>query len=337
MATGNPLGNVGLILGAWVGILVTVFIIEYLNRSRYFRHIFTMLDELEEQYLLSEMIPISERREDKLYREMLHRSNQAVIEKIAGIQQERKDYQEFIESWIHEVKAPMTDIRLTCSNWGDRNVICENEATEIYRKLLAKLSQVENYVDMALYYARSDSVYQDYLITPVPLQETVTEILQQNKQYFMDHQVAADIRFPSEPDPLIVPCDRKWLGFILNQIFFNAVKYSKGDGVTIIISAQVMSQGIDLHIEDEGIGIPSHELPRIFDKGFTGSNGRINQSLGAIKSTGIGLYLCQKLCAKMGITITATSNVGEYTRITLHFPKSDYYDRRSERRRSAPA
>jgi signal transduction histidine kinase len=350
LATGNPLGNVELILGAWVGILVAVFIIEYLNRSRYFRHIFTMLDELEEQYLLSEMIPISDRREDKLYREILHRSNQAVIEKIAGIQQERKDYQEFVESWIHEVKAPMTDIRLMCSNLGDRNVICENETVshivnddengrqvnivdknnsvnikEIYRKLLAKLSQVENYVDMALYYARSDSVYQDYLIAPVPLQETVTEILQQNKQYFMDHQVAADFHFPSEPDPLIVPCDRKWLGFILNQIFLNAVKYRKDSGVTINISAGVLPQGIDLHIEDKGIGIPAHELPRIFVKGFTGSNGRTNQALGATKSTGIGLYLCQKLCAKMGITITATSNVGEYTRITLHFPKSDYY------------
>jgi signal transduction histidine kinase len=141
----------------------------------------------------------------------------------------------------------------------------------------------------------------------------------------MDHLVAADIHFPSEPDPLIVPCDRKWLGFILNQIFLNAVKYRKGSGVTINISAQVLPQGIDLHIEDKGIGIPSHELPRIFDKGFTGSNGRTNQPLGAAKSTGIGLYLCQKLCAKMGIIITAASNVGEFTRITLHFPKSDYY------------
>jgi signal transduction histidine kinase len=195
----------------------------------------------------------------------------------------------------------------------------------MYRKLIAKLSQVENYVDMALYYARSDSVYQDYLIAPLPLQETVTEILQQNKQYFIDHQVAADIHFPSEPDPLIVPCDRKWLAFILNQIFLNAVKYRKGSGVTINISAGVLPQGIDLRIEDKGIGIPAHELPRIFDKGFTGNNGRTNQSLGAAKSTGIGLYLCQKLCAKMGITITAASKVGEYTRITLHFPKSDYY------------
>jgi signal transduction histidine kinase len=387
---------VGLILGAWVGILIAVFFIEYLNRSRYFRQIFTMMDELEERYLLSEMIPISERREDKLYREILHRSNQAVIEKIAGIQQERKDYQEFIESWIHEIKAPMTDIRLICSNQVNSYAIYEKEASEttgkdekinnegeaveqtvkdnkrdeqtndennvvaktvvgnsktilsmeegdedrlslteaktdrvdnkeMYRKLIAKLSQVENYVDMALYYARSDSVYQDYLIAPVPLQETVIEILQQNKLYFMDHQVAADISFPSEPDPVIVPGDRKWLGFIFNQIFLNAVKYRNGSGVTINISAQVLSQGIDLHIEDKGIGIPAHELPRIFDKGFTGNNGRTNQSLGAAKSTGIGLYLCQKLCAKMAITITVASNVGEYTRITLHFPKSDYY------------
>jgi signal transduction histidine kinase len=383
LATGNPFGNVGLILGAWLGILITVLLIEYQNRSRYFRHIFTMIDELEEQYLLSEMIPISDRQEDKLYREILHRSNQAVIEKIAGIQQERKDYQEFIESWIHEVKAPMTDIRLICSNLANNPVIWEKEAVgqtgkdnkrdeqinnegkaieqsvgddsktiwsmyeggegceekrslteaktkkvnnkEMYRKIIAKLSQVENYVDMALYYARSDSVYQDYLIAPVPLQETVTEILQQNKQYFMDHQVTAELQFPSEPDSLIVPGDRKWLEFIFNQIFLNAVKYSKADGAAINISAQVLPQSIDIHIEDKGIGIPAHELPRIFDKGFTGSNGRTNLPLGAAKSTGIGLYLCQKLCTKMGITITAASNVGEYTRITLHFPKSDYY------------
>jgi signal transduction histidine kinase len=368
LITGNPFSNVLLIVGAWLGIVTAFYVVEYQRRNRFFRQIFAMMEGLQERYLLAEMMPVSQQEEDKLYREILHQSNKAVIEKISSIERERKEYQEFIESWIHEVKAPMTDIRLICANLQqdihqsmrqDRQqdkhqdmdqdmdhgmyqdihkgmqhdtyhdvqgeTLLRNKVVGELFRVLSKLSEVEDKVDMALYYARSEEVYRDYLIAPIPLQQEIGEVLKRDKQYFIEHSVSVTLNFPKESTPLMVPADKKWLDFILHQILLNGVKYRKGQAASITISAESYPQSIDLHIEDHGIGIPPHDIGRIFEKGFTGTNGRTNQTLETAKATGLGLYLCHKLCAKMGLSISAQSKLGEYTRITIHFPKSDYH------------
>lgn len=110
--------------------------------------------------------------------------------------------------------------------------------------------------------------------------------------------------------------DSKWIEFILNQLLINSVKYSKEDTPKIKFYVQSTKDGVNLTVEDNGIGIKESELPRIFEKGFTGSKGR-----NANKSTGIGLYLCKSLCDKLGIEIKAESKINEYTRITLIFPR----------------
>ncbi len=169
-------------------------------------------------------------------------------------------------------------------------------------------------MDMALFYARSDQVYQDYLIREATLQQTAEEVLQKNKYALMENHIRASVHCPDT-----VYTDAKWIAFILEQLVLNAVKYRRDTEPVLRISTGRAGRNVLLTVEDNGCGIPEEELPRIFDKGFTGTNGR-----GGAKATGMGLYLCRKLCVKLGIQILAESVAGRGTRISLEFPVSDY-------------
>ena len=306
--TGYPAVCGSIVLLAWLLILTVWLFVEYIRRKRYFRQIEQILENADQKYLLGELMPESFRLEDRLYRDMIRRSNKSVIEKIHGLEDARKDYREYIESWIHEVKAPIASICL----------LCEKQKGETGRRILMENGRTENYVDMALFYARSDEVYKDYLIKETTLQGTAEEVLQKNKYYLIQNRIQAEVRCPD-----IVYTDAKWIAFILNQVVLNAVKYRRDSEPRIVISTERKSHSVLLAVEDNGIGICPEDLPRIFDKGFTGTNGRAG-----LKSTGMGLYLCRKLCGKLGIRIGAQSEEGRGTRITLEFPVSNYLARR---------
>ena len=306
--TGYPAVCGGIILLGWVLILTVWLLGEYVRRNRYFRQIEQILENADQKYLLGELMPESFRLEDRLYRDMIRRSNKSVIEKIHELEDARKDYREYIESWIHEVKAPIASICL----------LCEKQKGETGRRILMENGRTENYVDMALFYARSDEVYKDYLIKETTLQGTAEEVLRKNKYYLIQNRIQAEVRCPD-----IVYTDAKWIAFILNQVVLNAVKYRRDSEPRIVISTERKSHSVLLAVEDNGIGICPEDLPRIFDKGFTGTNGRAG-----LKSTGMGLYLCRKLCGKLGIRIGAQSEEGRGTRITLEFPVSNYLARR---------
>ena len=306
--TGYPAVCGGIVLLGWVLILTVWLLGEYVRRNRYFRQIEQILENADQKYLLGELMPESFRLEDRLYRDMIRRSNKSVIEKIHELEDARKDYREYIESWIHEVKAPIASICL----------LCEKQKGETGRRILMENGRTENYVDMALFYARSDEVYKDYLIKETTLQGTAEEVLRKNKYYLIQNRIQAEVRCPD-----IVYTDAKWIAFILNQVVLNAVKYQRDSEPRIVISTERKSHSVLLAVEDNGIGICPEDLPRIFDKGFTGTNGRAG-----LKSTGMGLYLCRKLCGKLGIRIGAQSEEGRGTRITLEFPVSNYLARR---------
>ena len=245
--------------------------------------------------------------EDKLYREVIRKSNKSVIERINQIEDEQNEYREYIETWIHEVKAPLTALYLMCENTSNLN------------EMRGELNKLENYIDLALFYARSDNVHKDYFIKQTDLELLATSIIRENKQLFIGNQFSVDVDIGEK----LVYTDEKWLGFILKQILLNCVKYRSGSSNFIRIYTEPKKNAVCLIIEDNGIGIASHEVGRIFEKGFTGSNGR--NSVMA-KSTGIGLYLCRKLCGKMDIGIGVESVEGEYTKIILTFPVSDFYE-----------
>ena len=304
--TGYSFSNLILIEIFWLLILGTWLLATYIQRYCYFRQIEQTLDRLDQRYLLGEMMPDSYRLEDKLYREMIRKSNKSVIEKIHQIEDEKKDYREYIESWVHEIKMPITSIALTCENRRRSNV-------EELRTIGLENQKIENYVDMALYYARSDEVYKDYLISETDLQEVVYEVLAKNQGYLIQNQVQAEVDCPD-----LVYTDKKWIAFILNQMILNSIKY-RGDTPMFKFYTTKQEQGVLLALEDNGTGIGESELARIFEKGFTGSNGRSHE-----RATGMGLYLCRKLCQKLGIEVWAESIIGKGTRMILDFPISSY-------------
>lgn len=275
-ATGYPLDGCWLILLVWAGVFSAWFWCGYFSRKRYFQHIENILKKADKRFLLGELMSDSYRLEDKLYREYIRQSNKSVIEHLRKIEDEQKEYREYIESWVHEIKAPITSV--------------------------------------ALYYARLGQVYQDYQIQETNLETVVQEVLVRNKYYFIQNQVQVEVDCPHK-----VATDKKWILFILNQLVLNSVKYRKEEGAKLWIYTLSKDEGISLVVKDNGVGIPKAEQKKIFEKGFTGSNGRIHE-----RSTGMGLYLCRKLCGKLGLEIHAKSQEGTGTEMTISFPVSSY-------------
>ena len=178
-----------------------------------------------------------------------------------------------------------------------------------------EFQKIEDYTEQALYYARSYNVEKDYMIKEVPLQEIVSEVLRKNKKTL----ISAKIRIVMDGLEQTVFTDSKWMVFILNQIVSNAVKYRKEEPILSFLAVKKKEQVV-FSIKDNGVGIPANEVNRVFEKGFTGSNGRRQQ-----KSTGIGLYLCRKLCLRLGHRIAIYSRDGEGTEISILFPRTEYY------------
>lgn len=305
LLTGNNFDSVLLIGIVWILILSAYFLNEFTRRKRYFKELNNILNNLEKRYLLAEVMEPTFRLEDKIYREIIRKSNKSVIEKINQLEDEQKDYKEYIESWIHEVKIPITSMDL----------ICNNNKNDVMRKMSSELRRVESYVEMTLFYARSEEVYKDYFIKEISLKKVVLETIGKNKQYLIGNSMSISI----DLDDSTIFSDEKWLSFIINQVLINAVKYKSSETGSINISSEKIKNGVSLIIEDNGIGIKESEIGRIFNKGFTGTNGR-----NIAKSTGIGLYLCKKLCNKLALEIKAESKENEYTKIIIIFPKGNY-------------
>ena len=226
-----------------------------------------------------------------------------MLERIGEVQRERKEYKEYIEQWIHEVKTPITAIKL----------ICENNRCSFTRELLAELENINRFTEQALYYARSEHTEKDYSVREINLSDVVHGAIADNKYLLRQNNVAVTV----EDVEYSIYSDDKWLRFILDQLISNAVKY-RADQPALHFFAVKENDSIILSVEDNGIGIPQSDLPRIFEKGFTGQNGRMIRS-----STGIGLYLCRRLCDKLGIGISASSE-GKGTAISLSFRINDF-------------
>lgn len=299
---GTQRNQIMLLLLAVICMTVICGAVDYRHRKCFFSQVEATLKELDAPYLISEMMPVSWRLEDRLYYDILKRSNKSVIDAIHGLEKEQKEYRDFIENWIHEVKVPLTALYL----------MCDNEKTENTREMRIQLRALENDVEKALFYARSEKVYQDYLIREMDLGRAVAEAVKKNSLWMIRNHIQIHTE---NLDGVLVYSDNKWIVFILEQLLINAVKYKKDEGAVISIRATREQHAVTLFVRDNGIGIPKAELPRVFEKGFTGSNGRTRQA-----STGIGLYLCRKLCKKLEIGISISSKEGEYTEAVLRFP-----------------
>ncbi|MGL5575792.1 MAG: ATP-binding protein, partial [Sarcina sp.] len=186
---------------------------------------------------------------------------------------------------------------------------------EVSSSLLLEVSNVEYYIEQALFYARSETLEKDYLVKEIELKDCINKVLIKNRKQLILNNVSVSM---AKNDGLVYS-DEKWIEFIIEQIVNNAIKYKKGKNQGISFVIYDIKNGICLEIKDYGQGIKDDEIGRVFEKGFTGSKGRGNNN-----STGIGLYLVKKLCDKLGIIVNITSKHGHHTSLKLVFPKGEF-------------
>ena len=231
-----------------------------------------------------------------------HKIIEKLYEELEKLTQENRqkntDMVDYYSMWVHQIKTPIAAM----------NFLLDNEEVD-QKNLQQELFKIERYVEMVLTYIRLDSISSDYVITKINLDEVVKDSVKKYATIFINKKIK--LNYVSHETMVI--SDKKWLSFAFEQILGNSVKYSSAGGEITIETYENK-----LVIEDNGMGIKEEDLPRIFEKGFTGFNGRYEK-----KSSGLGLYLCKKTLDKLGHHIEISSKVGEGTRIEITFPKED--------------
>lgn len=292
----------GMIL--WMVPFLIVLTAEFIQKKKYYDYVEQRINALDEKSLLSELIEKPDFLEGRIMYSVLKETNKYMNDLLFQYEQSAKEYKEYVEMWVHEIKTPLTLIGL----------LLENNKNEETKRIAAEVQQVDGLVEQALFYARSNSLDRDFRIKQLTLEEIVTETLKKNARVMISTKTAVQMDNLSAN----VYADSKWMEFILGQIISNSIKYRKAEeGLRLQFRGTELADGVRLEIEDNGIGICEKDLERIFDKGFTGENGRKHA-----RTTGIGLYLCKKMCKKMNLGIEAFSKEGEGTKIVLVFPKN---------------
>jgi signal transduction histidine kinase len=284
--------------------LITSLLLEYIPKRVYYQNVGKNLENLDKKYLLSELIDEPLFTEGRILYDCLQTTNKSMNDEIAKYSISSKEYREYIELWIHEVKTPIASSKL----------IMENNPSDITKSLSEELDTVDYYLEQALFYSRSNGVEKDYIIKETSLKDLVNSVIRRNSKAFIQDQIKLTI----ETIDYSVNTDTKWLEFILNQIIVNAIKYH-GENPSIRIYVKELEHNISLYVEDNGIGISEKDIPMVFEKGYTGKTGRQYA-----KSTGIGLYLCKKLCNKLGLSIQIYSLETIGTTLTIIFPKTNF-------------
>ena len=210
-----------------------------------------------------------------------------------------QDTVEYYTAWVHQIKTPIASMQL----------VLQDEDTPSARKLSADLLRIEQYVEMVLAFLRLESASSDYVFR----EHSIDSIVGPSIARFASEFIGRKIRLDYEPIPDIVITDEKWLAFVIEQLLSNALKYTREGSIRIWLRKPKT-----LCIEDTGIGIASEDLPRIFEKGYTGYNGRMDK-----KASGIGLYLCRRICNSLGIGISASSAPGRGTTFSLDLAQYD--------------
>ena len=281
--------------------------IDYFRKYKFYQSLSNTLDVLDKKYLILEMINKPNFYEGEIFYQTLYDINKSMIENVKEYNLSIIDFKEYVEMWIHEVKIPISSLTL----------LIHNNQEKIDKRYVEPIRKLDNYIDQILYYVRSENAEKDYIIKEKSLQEIIKNVALKNK----DDLLASKVKLDVNVNNIKVLTDAKWLEFILNQIINNSIKYKRNNVESYIkIIAKEDKEKTYLSIYDNGIGIPKKDIPRVFEKSFTGENGRITA-----KSTGMGLYIVKKLCDKLGHKINIESKKKEYTKITIIFYKNDFY------------
>lgn len=279
---------------------------DYKRKKSFYQELEQKLQKLEEKYLLMEMLEKPEFLEGQIFYDVLSEMQKSMNDEIFVQIRKNNEFKRYIETWVHEVKLPIASIRLMLHEYKGASA----------RTLKEQVGRIEGYVEQVLYYLRSEVPEKDYRIAPHSLKKLTNQCISENR----DSLILNKIKIVQEAQDISVYTDEKWLRFILGQIISNAVKYKREESIIRIWSHREEKHSF-LHVWDNGMGIAKKDLPRVFEKSFTGENGRTQQA-----STGMGLYLCNTLCKRLGHRLTVESKEGEYTEVIIEFYENEYLD-----------
>lgn len=278
----------------------------YLKRKKYYDNFLNNLNLLDKKYLILETLEEPEFLDGKVFYDALYKIDKSMMENINNYRNETEDFKEYVEMWIHEIKIPIAGLMLMYHNNKTVN-----------KNFLDQLNSLDNLTDQILYYVRSNYAEKDFLIKEASMDKIINEVLLKNKDSILENHIDVTVDVKN----IKVLTDSKWLVFILNQIINNSIKYSDNSRKSyIMFYIEDNEKETTLHIKDNGIGVNASDLKHVFDKSFTGENGRKMRN-----STGFGLYISKKLIEKLGHKISATSEENKYFEIAITFGKNDLY------------
>ena len=287
---------------------IFLLLYNYFRKKKFYNELINNTKLLDKKYLVLETLNEPTFLEGKILYDSLYQIDKSMNEHIKLYEKNLSDFKEYVEMWIHEVKIPLSSLSLMCHNHHDT----------IDKKYLNQINRLDNYVDQVLYYVRSNDAEKDFLIKKTNLEKVINSVMIKNKDEILLNNITVNV----ENLNVFVYTDTKWLIFIINQILNNSIKYKKKDGNSVIkIYATEEKDLVNLFIYDNGIGISKSDITRVFDKTFTGKNGRKDAN-----STGMGLYIVKKLIDKLGHKISISSKENEYTEVKITFGKNDLYN-----------
>lgn len=270
-------------------VIVPIHFLTYYRRYKAFRSL------LENQWLVASQIPEGRNLEENNYRELLIKWLENTAKEKSRLQYFKEESVDYYSTWVHQIKTPIAVMRLCL----------QEEDTKENEKLLLELFKIEQYVDMVLSHFRLEGEERDLVIKEYSLDDIIRSCIRKYASWF----VAKGLQVKYEGTDQKVLTDKKWLTFMIEQLLSNAVKYTDKGHITIEVD-----KDSTVTIKDTGIGIAKEDLPRIFEKGYTGYNGRADK-----KSTGIGLYLVKRTADMLGVSVKVDSVPGEGTASVLYF------------------
>lgn len=288
-------------------IFLSIILIDYFRKKKFYSNLLSNVENLDKKYLILEMIEKPEFYEGKIFYELLYEINKSMIENVKEYSLSINEFKEYVEMWIHEVKIPISSLVL----------LNHNHKNELSKKYEEQIRRLDNYIDQILYYVRSENVEKDYIIKGTSISSVIKSVALKNKDDLIENDIELDVKVNDEN----VLTDSKWLEFMLNQIINNSIKYRNQDKKACIkITTEKIDNKVTLSIYDNGIGIKKSDLPQIFNKSYTGDNGRK-----VAKSTGMGLYIVKNLCEKLGHKLDVESEYGKFTKVQITFYENDFY------------
>lgn len=331
------------LLAAGVILAATGFalVFDYARRAGFWNDLASYADDARHALWAMDMLERPDEPEARLAWDALLAISKAANDGVSEANRRVSDYREFVETWVHEAKSPLAaghlmvdnlreDIAAAPLDAGSREVL-----TSRANGIDEELDRTEDYIEQALFYARSETLDRDYLIRTYSLHDLVVAALKDSARQL----IAAHIAPQMEGLDHTVFTDEKWMRFILGQVIQNSVKYARGEGARISFTGELLDSGtaeerVALSVADNGHGVSAADLPRVFDKGFTGDAGRADEdgetgaghrSLGGKRSTGIGLYLVKRLCDKMGVAVFAESREGAGFTVRFEFSTNKFH------------